>query len=100
MNMMELLETSPVIAAVKSEDGLKAALESDCQVIFLLFGSICDVDQLVDRIKEKDRTAIVHVDFIAGLNTKEVAVEFIRKNTRADGIISTKAPLVMAKIFF
>ena len=36
MNMMELLETSPVIAAVKSEDGLKAALESDCQVIFLL----------------------------------------------------------------
>ena len=94
MNMMELLETSPVIAAVKSEDGLKAALESDCQVIFLLFGSICDVDQLVDRIKEKDRTAVVHVDFIAGLNTKEVAVEFIRKNTHADGIICTKAPLV------
>ena len=94
MNMMELLETSPVIAAVKSEDGLKAALESDCQVIFLLFGSICDVDQLVDRIKKKDKTAVVHVDFIAGLNTKEVAVEFIRKNTHADGIISTKAPLV------
>ena len=94
MNMMELLETSPVIAAVKSEDGLKAALESDCQVIFLLFGSICDVDQLVDRIKKKDKTAVVHVDIIAGLNTKEVAVEFIRKNTHADGIISTKAPLV------
>lgn len=94
MNMMELLETSPVIAAVKSEEGIKEALESDCRVVFLLFGSICDVDQLVGRVKEKGKIAIVHVDFIAGLNTKEIAVEFIQKNTRADGIISTKAPLV------
>lgn len=94
MNMMELLEISPVIAAVKSEEGLDHALESDCQVVFLLFGSICDIDQLVERVKAKDKIAIVHVDFVAGLSTKEIAVEFIKKNTRADGIISTKAPLV------
>lgn len=94
MNMMELLESSPIIAAVKSEEGLKEALKSDCHIVFLLFGSICDVDQMVERVKAAGKVAIVHVDFIAGLNTKEIAVEFIRKNTKADGIISTKAPLV------
>ena len=40
------------------------------------------------------RTAIVHVDLISGLNAREVAVDFIRENTEADGIISTKPLLV------
>lgn len=94
MNMMELLEASPVIAAVKNEEGLSHALESECQVVFLLFGSICDIAHLVENAKEKGKVVIVHVDLVAGLSSKEVAVDFIRKNTSADGIISTKAPLV------
>lgn len=94
MNMMELLEESPVIAAVKNEAGLEAALRSDCRVIFLLFGSICDVAQMVDRIKSRDKVAIVHVDLIQGLSAKEVAVDYLHSRTRADGIISTKSPLV------
>jgi len=94
MNMIDILETSPVIAAVKSEEGLEHSLETDCQIVFLLFGTICDVAKLVDRIKERGKTAIVHVDFIAGLSAKEIAVDFVKNNTKADGIISTKASLV------
>lgn len=94
MRMMDLLEASPVIAAIKSEEGLKRCLETDCQVVFILFGTICDVAQIVERVKASGKTAIVHVDLIAGLNTKEIAVDFIKNNTKADGIISTKAPLV------
>lgn len=94
MKLIDLLEESPVIAAVKSREGLERCLQSDCKVIFVLFGTICDIAELVDRIKEKGKIAIVHVDLIAGLNTKEIAIEFIRHNTRADGIISTKSSLV------
>lgn len=94
IKMIDLLETSPVIAAIKSEEGLLRCLETDCQVVFILFGTICDIASIVERIKKAGKTAIVHVDFIAGLNTKEIAVDFIKKNTSADGIISTKAPLV------
>lgn len=94
MNMIDLLETSPVIAAVKNESGLENCLKTDCRVVFLLFGTICDVAELVDRVKESGKIAIVHVDLIQGLSSKEVAVDFIRRNTRADGIISTKSPIV------
>lgn len=94
MRMIDLLETSPVIAAIKSEEGLQHCLKTECQVVFILFGTICDIAQIVDRVKESGKTAIVHVDFIAGLSTKEIAVDFIKTNTKADGIISTKAPLV------
>ncbi|WP_352397680.1 glycerol-3-phosphate responsive antiterminator [[Clostridium] aminophilum] len=94
MNMIDLLETSPVIAAVKNESGLENCLKTECRVVFLLFGTICDVADLVDRVKGAGKIAIVHVDLIQGLSSKEVAVDFIHRNTRADGIISTKSPIV------
>lgn len=92
--MIDLLETSPVIAAVKNESGLENCLKTECRVVFLLFGTICDVADLVDRVKTAGKIAIVHVDLIQGLSSKEVSVDFIHRNTRADGIISTKSPIV------
>lgn len=94
MRLLDLLEVSPVIAAVKNEEGLSRCLETECQVVFILYGTICDIAQIVERVKSAGKTAIVHVDLIGGLSTKEIAVDFIKKNTGADGIISTKAPLV------
>ena len=94
MTMLELLEESPIIAAIKSWEGLEKSLKSECKVVFVLFGTICDIDQIVARIKDAGKVAIVHVDMIQGLSTKRVAVDFIAHNTRADGIISTKNTLV------
>ena len=78
MTMLELLEESPIIAAVKSWEGLEKSLKSECKVVFVLFGTICDIDQIVARIKDAGKVAIVHVDMIQGLSTKRVAVEFYR----------------------
>lgn len=90
----DLFEISPIITAVKDEQGLEKALKTESPVVFLLFGNICNITGLVDQVKNRGKIAIVHVDLIQGLSSKEVAVDFIHQNTRADGIISTKAPLV------
>lgn len=37
---------------------------------------------------------MVHMDLVSGLSPKEVAVEFIKEQTEADGIISTKPSLI------
>ncbi len=37
---------------------------------------------------------MVHVDLIDGLASKDIAVDYIVKNTRADGIISTRPNIV------
>lgn len=94
MRIMDVLEDSPVIAAVKDDGGLEQCLKSECQVVFILYGSICNVSDIVKRIKERGKLAIVHVDLTAGLGSKEVAVDFIRQHTKADGIISTKPQMV------
>lgn len=37
---------------------------------------------------------MIHIDLINGLSSKEISVEFIKENTQADGIISTKPALI------
>ena len=47
-----LLAENPVIAAIKGEEGLARCLESDCQVVFILYGTICDIGEIVARIQQ------------------------------------------------
>ena len=91
-----ILAENPIIAAVKDEDGLEKALLTECRVIFLLYGSVCNVGKLVERIKSAGKLAMVHIDLIDGLSSKDVAVSFLGQNTQADGVISTKPAIVKA----
>ena len=91
--LLDLLASGPVIAAVKSEDGLAAALESDVSVIFLLSGDILTVADAAARVRKAGKRAFVHLDLVDGLAAREVSVDFIARQTAADGIISTKAAL-------
>ncbi len=89
------LEANPIIAAVKDDRGLSLALKEDVEIIFVLYGDICTIPQIVDRIKKSDKVAVVHVDLISGLNnSKDVCLDFIKDNTEADGIITTKSSLI------
>lgn len=91
----DAVEANPVIAAVKSDAGLQAAVEmEEIQVIFVLYGDVCTIPEILERIKAAGKKAMVHIDLIAGLSAKEISVEFIARQTRADGIITTKPALV------
>lgn len=89
------IESNPIIAAVKDDNGLEVALTEDIEIIFVLYGDICSIPTIVDKIKKAGKVAMVHVDLIAGLNnSKDVCLDFIKNNTKADGIITTKSNLI------
>ncbi len=92
--LADIFASSPVITAVKDEQGLEHAMDKECSIVFILFGNICNIGEIVEKIKAHGKLAVVHVDLIAGLGQREIAVDFIRQKTRADGIISTKPALV------
>lgn len=89
-----LFEDCPIITAVKDEGGLIRCLESDSRIVFLLFGDICNISSLVERVKSSGRIVMVHLDLISGISNKEISVDFIRLSTQADGIITTKPALI------
>ncbi len=94
-DFIEKLEANPVIAAIKDDEGLGEAVRTDCEIIFILYGDVCTIPGIVSKIKESGKIAMVHLDLITGLNnTKEISVDFIKNNTQADGIITTKGNLI------
>ena len=93
-SLKSLVEECPVIAAIKDEAGLEQCLETDIGIVFVLFGDICNISDIVSTLKEHGKTAMVHIDLITGLANKEIAVDYISKMTNADGIISTKPVLI------
>ncbi len=90
----EALEDSPIIAAIKDDEGLQKCLHSDSRVIFILYGDIVSIADIVETVKSSGKIAMVHLDLITGLSSKEIAVDFLKKYTKADGIITTKPPLI------
>ncbi len=91
----DIVEGNPMIAAVKDEKGLeKSCKMEEIRVIFVLFGDICTIGSIVERIKAAGKTALVHIDLVTGLSSKEITVDFIKEHTQADGIITTKLMLV------
>lgn len=85
---------SPVIAAVKDDAGLDAALQSECGAIFLLYGSAAGVCAQVEKVRRAGKLAIVHIDLIDGLSGREAAVDALEVLCHPDGIISTKPVVV------
>ncbi len=78
----------------KNEQDLAAALESECEVVFFLFGTILSIAGLVQRVKAAGKVALVHADLVEGLGNREIAVDALKALCVPDGIISTRPPLV------
>lgn len=92
-NLLVTLSSQPIIASVKNDEELEMALKSDVGVIFMLYGNILTIADLTSRVHQAGKQVFVHLDMIEGLAPKEVASDFIARDTVADGIISTKAQL-------
>lgn len=90
----ESFEDYPIIAAIRDDEGLANCLKTDCQNIFILYGTVMNISDIVEQITAAGKYAFVHMDMIEGLSSKEVAVDYIKNNTKADGIISTKSTLI------
>ena len=90
----DAMTDSPVVAAVKNFEGIEKCLKSDVKIVFILFGDMCNIGKIVARMKQAEKIALVHLDLIEGLSAHEIAVDYIRKNTEADGIISTRMNMI------
>ena len=92
--LAETLLNEPVIAAVKTDEALTAALASPCSTVFLLASTLLTVDGLVRRIHEAGKLAVVHIDLVDGLSSREIAVDSLNALCHPDGIISTRPTLI------
>lgn len=86
--------TNPVIAALPGGMLSPEALGAKVDVYFLLGGSIMDLDRRVARLREGGRRVFVHLDLVEGLGRDTVAVDYLMRHIKPDGVISTKTDLL------
>lgn len=84
------MEKNPVISAVKNLDNLQKALDSNSEIIFLLCGNIFNLEDIVKKVKERNKLIFIHVDLIDGFSKDATALKYINERIKPDGIISTK----------
>jgi glycerol-3-phosphate responsive antiterminator len=92
--LQDAIEDNPIIVAIKDDDCLQKCKTSDSRIVFILYGDILNIADIVEQVKAAGKMAFVHIDLIQGLHSNEIAVDYIKQHTKADGIISTKAPLI------
>ena len=89
--LYDALSENPIIMAIKGDEGLEACLKlADARIVFVLYGEVATIADITAQLKAAGKMVMVHMDLIAGLSTREEAVDFIAKYTRADGVISTR----------
>ena len=92
----EILSLHPVIASINDDDGLRDVLRVNCPVVFVLFGTVMTIPAIVETLKSAGRAVFVDVDLVDGFSNKPVVVDFLKKYTRADGVLSSKSIMVKA----
>lgn len=92
LNIIDSLEASPVIAAVRDEN-FPAALKSPVEIIFLFGSRILSVKDRVESAHREGKKLFVHIDLAEGIARDRAGVEFF-SSIGVDGIISTKPSLL------
>lgn len=88
------VEGYTIITAIKDDAGLKKCFSVESNIVFVLYGDVCGIGNIVEMLHKHGKTAVVHIDLISGLSLKEVSVDYLKNVVHADGIISTKPALI------
>ena len=94
--LMEILEENPVIPGLIKDEDIQTVLDNDAKIVFVLYGDIVHIGDIVRVLKDGGKIVFVNIDMVDGFAGRTSVVKFIKKNTDADGVISTKASLLRA----
>jgi len=94
MTIIEEMKNSPVIAAVKDEGALQNALKSKCKIIFVIYGDISEIKEMVRLCHDAGKIIFLHIDLIKGVSKDKSGIIYIAKEFKPDGIITTKSSLI------
>ena len=75
--LVNSLERSPVIAAVR-DDGWKKAIDSPAEVVFYLKANLLTVKDRVAEAVKMGKSVFVHIDLADGIGKDKTGIEFLQ----------------------
>jgi glycerol uptake operon antiterminator len=83
-----------VLPAVRKMKDFEDALQARQDTIVLLETRISQLHNLVSYAKRAKKKVLLHVDLVQGLKTDEYALEYLAREVKPDGILSTRSKVI------
>ncbi len=95
MNIREMLQTHPIIAAAE-HDHVALAVRSKACAVLLMHGKITSLLETEFQELRKQKPVFVHTDLVKGLSNDKEAAAFLAGHVQPAGIVSTKSATIRA----
>lgn len=92
---LRLARQYPVAAAMKSNEDMQVALESDALLLFLLKGDAFQLAPFVTEAHQRGKGVVVHVDLVSGIGKDRAGIQYLHQ-MGIDAIITSRSQLVSA----
>jgi glycerol uptake operon antiterminator len=92
---LRLARLHAVAAAIKSNEDMQVAVESDAMLLFLLKGDAFQLAPFVSEAHRHGKGVVVHVDLVSGVGKDRAGIQYLRQ-IGVDAIITSRAQLVTA----
>ena len=87
------MDKSKIFAAVRTDEGLDAALQTGVETIFMQATNIEVVGAQIEKAHKAGKKLFIHIDITDGVGKDEYGIKFLQK-LGADGIISTRTNII------
>jgi glycerol uptake operon antiterminator len=85
----------PVAAAMKSNEDMQVALQSDALLLFLLKGDAFQIAPFIREAHHRGKGVVVHMDLVSGIGKDRAGIQYLRQ-VGVDAIITSRSQLVSA----
>lgn len=92
---LRLAHLYPVAAAIKSNEDMQVALDSQALLLFILRGDAFQLIPFMAQAHKRGKGVVVHVDLVSGVGKDRAGIQYLRQ-IGADAIITSRAQLVSA----
>lgn len=93
-DMLDTLSKKPIILGMKEDSDFALVRENKAEVVFVLYGSVSTILDIVRKLKTMGKIVFVNIDMVDGFSSKTSVIDFLKDNSDIDGIISTKPQLL------
>jgi len=93
-DLREYFREHPVIASIRNDADLDYALNTKAAALFILYGDIFNLPQIMKECKEHNKLVFLHIDLIKGIGRDREGVIYLAKKELCNGIVTTKSNLI------
>ena len=84
----------PIIASIRNDSDFKYALNSKAAALFILYGDIFNLPQIIKECNEQNKLVFLHMDLIKGIGRDREGIIYLARKELCNGIVTTKSNLI------